>query len=328
MKILIPNLAGPDSFDDNVAFTFKAMGHDVVQPNTILSRTANRFIDVGRDVLEKAFPGRWRPIERWAVEAARAYRPQLLLCLTTALRQEVLEEIKAAGVERVVAWWGDSPANMRGLGLLAPGWDAIFLKDASAVAKFRAVGLKAALLQEAINPAWHRRCFDRIGEDVVVAGNYYGYRQYLVECLMRAGAPMALYGRPPPRWAGEAIKRAYRGRYIVREEKARIFGEGLACLNSAALSEGDSLNCRAFEIAGSCGLQLIEDKPSIGQCFDPGREVLTYRSIDEIVTYLERARAEPQWALRVREAGYRRAHDQHTYERRLRKLLEYITLVG
>ena len=170
---------------------------------------------------------------------------------------------------------------MQGLGLLASGWDVVFLKDAAAVKKFRTVGIEAELMHEAMNPAWHRRNFAEIGEEVVVAGSYYGYRQYLVERLMRAGAPMALYGPRPPRWASEAIKRAHSGRYIVKEEKSRILGEGLACLNCTALSEGDSLNCRAFEIAGACGLQLIEDKPSVVSCFEPGKEVLIYRSVDD-----------------------------------------------
>ena len=324
MKILIPNRAGIDSFDDNVAHTLELMGHTVVRPDRILSRTGHPAIDLGRQMLAKAFPRRWTPLERWAMWAAREHRPQLLLSLTTSLRQEVLEEIRQYGVERLVAWWGDPPANMQGMGLLAPGWDAIFLKDAAAVAKFRAVGLTADLLHEAMNPTWHKRRFDDIGTDVVVAGNYYGFRQYLVECLMRAGVPMALYGPPPPRWAGEAIRRAHRGRYIVREEKAYLFGAGLACLNSTDLSEGDSLNCRAFEIAGACGLQLIEDKPVVPQCFEPGAEVLVYRTVSEIVDYVQQARREPAWALAIREAGHRRAHAHHTYEKRLQTILKYV----
>ena len=49
-----------------------------------------------------------------------------------------------------------------------------------------------------------------------------------------------------------------------------MFGEALACLNSFSPAEGDSLNCRAFEVAGAAGLQLIEDRPAIRECFDPG----------------------------------------------------------
>jgi spore maturation protein CgeB len=207
------------------------------------------------------------------------------------------------------------------MGLLAPEWDAIFLKDAAAVTKFRAVGLPAEVLHEAMNPAWHTRSFDSVGEEIVVAGSYYGYRQYLVACLLQAGAPLALYGPPPPRWAKDVIKQAHRGRYVAREEKARLFGAAVACLNSTDLSEGDSLNCRAFEVAGSCGLLMIENKPAVAQCFEPGAELLVYNSVTEIMDHIARARREPDWAMSVREAGYRRAHAHHTYEKRLRAIL-------
>jgi spore maturation protein CgeB len=222
---------------------------------------------------------------------------------------------------RAALCWGDPPANMRGMGLLVPDWDMIFLKDAAAVAKFCAVGLKAELLHEAMNPAWHVRNFTSVGDEIVVAGNYYGYRQYLVSRLLDAGVPVALYGPAPPRWAMGAIQRAHRGRYVVRHEKSRIFGTGLACLNSTSLSEGNSLNCRAFEIAGACGLQLIEDKSAVATCFEPGREALVYRSVDEICEYVVRARRDPAWAMGVREAGYARAVAHHTYALRLGHML-------
>jgi spore maturation protein CgeB len=318
----------PDSFGDNVAFALRAMGHEVIFAPKLFTRSPNPLVNIIREVRGKAFPDRWTAAETWAVRASREHRPDLVLCLTQAFRQEVLEALKKAGARRLVAWWGDTPANMTRMGLLAPGWDGIFIKDAAAVAKFRAVGLEAELLHEAMNPAWHRQNFESIGPDVVVAGNYYGYRQYLTGRLIEAGVPMALYGPAPPMWAAPAIRQAHRGRYIVREEKSRVFGEGLACLNSTALSEGDSLNCRAFEIAGACGLQLIEDKPSVASCFEPGSEVLTYSSIDSIVEHLGRARREPAWALRVRKAGHRRAHAHHTYTQRLDYILSRVGLAA
>ena len=110
-------------------------------------------------------------------------------------------------------------------------------------------------------------------------------------------------------------------RSVLPDGLGEVDGEGLACLNSTALSEGDALNCRAFEIAGACGLQLIEDKPSVSECFEPGRDVLVYRSVEEIGEHLARARREPDWAMKIRQAGHDRAHAAHTYEARLRTIL-------
>lgn len=321
MKILIPNIATQDNFADNVAFTLRAMGHEVVTAPRLTSASGSRVVNLFRDIAARAFPDRWTKAEQWAVAAAREHRPDVILCLTQALREEVLAALRAEGVRRLFAWWGDPPANMTRMGLLALGWDRIFLKDGAAVRKFRAVGLPADHLHEATNPAWHRRLFKSAGTDVVVAGSCYGYRQFLSTVLIERGVPLAIYGPAPPAWSAPAVRAAHRGRFIVKDEKSLIFGEGLACLNSTTLSEGDSLNCRAFEIAGACGLQLIEDKPSVSECFEPGREVLVYRSVDEIEDHLARAMREPDWAMKIRQAGQDRAYAHHTYEMRLQTIL-------
>lgn len=331
LRVLIPFYASADSFQDNVAYTLRKMGHEVM--------TAPKPFRCNRGVVQRTaatiakglFPTHWEEHEKYSVAAARAFRPDLVLCLTQSLRAEILAALRDEGVSRCVAWWGDAPGNMRGMGLLVEGWDAIFLKDQATVAKFRAVGLPAFLLHEAMNPDWHRPDISGSPDDisqnadaVIVAGNYYGYRQYLVSSLAKAGVSLALYGNRPPRWSDSAVSDRFRGRFIVRQEKSRIFRAGLACLNSTHLSEGDSLNCRAFEICGAGGLQLIEDKPSVSMCFEPGKEVLTYRSLDEILDHLSRAREDPAWAQRIRDAGCKRSHDEHRYEDRLARIISVV----
>jgi spore maturation protein CgeB len=316
LRILIPNYAAPDSFVDNVAHTLRKNGHIVISPQRPFQSRVKLIAALGT-VHSAAAPNRLLPHERWALSAAKSYRPDMVLCLTQALKPEVLSELRAIGVYYRVAWWGDAPANMRGLGLLADGWDHIFIKDAAAVQKFRAVGLPATYLNECCNSDWHKRNYSAINDEIVVAGTYYGYRQILVSRLLASGEKLALYGPPLPHWSKPDVKAAFRNRFIVKEEKSLVFGSGLACLNSTALSEGNSLNCRAFEIAGACGLQLIEDKPVVGECFEPGKEVLTYSSLEELRDHVARARREFSWAVQVREAGYRRAHSEHTYSHRL-----------
>ncbi len=322
MKILVPNFPERDNFAENVAATLISMGHTPVTPQAGTIRSPRTPIGgIAMDLYRRIWPDRWTAQEKWLVKAARETRADMLLCLTHAPRDEVLSEVRAAGVRHLAAWWGDTPANMQRMGLLSDLWDRIYLKDIDAVAKFKAVGLPAELMHEAMNPAWHLRSFETIGTEVVVAGSYYGYRQFLVGRLHDAGVPLGLYGPRPPRWASQAITRMHRGTYIMKQTKSRIFGEGLACLNSTALSEGNGLNCRAFEIAGACGLQLIEARKIVEDCFEPGREILTYRSVDEILGYLDRARAEPAWAMGVREAGCRRAHAHHSYGKRLQRII-------
>lgn len=302
------------------------MGHKVVTAPDYFINPNHKLRNLVIGAYRAGRPQAWLPHEKWALQTARSQKFDLVLCLTQTLRGEVLTDLRDTGVDFCVAWWGDTPANMVGMGLLEDGWDRIYIKDAAAVRKFHAVGLPAELLPEACNPDWHKRLFETVGNELVIAGSYYGYRQILVDHLAQRNVPMALYGRPPPRWAHPSIAPLHRGRYIVKNEKSQIFGEGVAVLNSTALSEGDALNCRAFEVAGACGLQLIEDKPSVETCFEPGKEVLIYRSVDEIEAHIDHAKSDPSWAMEIRMAGQKRAYAEHTYRHRLTSILSDLEL--
>ncbi|MHB1543536.1 MAG: glycosyltransferase family protein [Gammaproteobacteria bacterium] len=174
-----------------------------------------------------------------------------------------------------------------------------------------------------MNPKWHRPLSTQQTDRLVVAGNCYGFRQALVKRLLDDGVGIDLYGGTPPAWALPEIAAQHKRHYILREEKSRIFGEGLACLNSFQYAEGDSLNCRAFEIAGAGGLQLIEYRPAISQCFEPGKEVMVFRTYDELLDLIGQARKDPAGMHRIREAGARRALAEHTYRHRLEVILGY-----
>lgn len=296
----------------------------------LASRDRGRLGRIIIDTYTGFFPETWSAQERWAAQVAREWKPDMLLALTLSMREEVLAELRSAGISTCVAWWGDTPANMRGMGLLVQGWDRIYIKDALAVSKLCAVGLPADIMHEAANPDWHRPQMMKGHRDasaLAIAGNYYGYRQFIVRRLTAAGIELALYGSRPPRWSEDVVRNQFRGRYIVREEKSIVFHSALACLNSTHLSEGDSLNCRAFEICAAGGLQLIEPKAALPECYEPGREVLTYSSVEEIVEHLARARAEPGWARAIREAGHRRTLAEHTYRHRLSRILSETGLV-
>jgi spore maturation protein CgeB len=127
-----------------------------------------------------------------------------------------------------------------------------------------------------------------------------------------------------PRWAAPEVRSRFSGQYITRTEKSRIFGEGMACLNSFALAEGNSINCRAFEIAGARGLQIVEQRPTLSQCFEPGREVLDFATYEELLAHIDRATRCPAEVDLIREAGAKRALAEHTYRHRLEKLLAAI----
>jgi spore maturation protein CgeB len=299
------------------------MGHEVCTLGQIHpgepSSTSGRAMTMAWTLLSN---GRPRPTERRTLARARRFQPDAILALTADFHSETVADLSALCSGRCVLWWGDAPANSRRWGILDPGWTAVFLKDRDAVRKLRMAGRNAILLHEAMNPTWHRPVADRSHDSVAVVGNSYAYRQALVLRLMGNGVSVELFGPRPPWWADTRILATHKKVYLTREAKSRVFGEAMACLNTFSLAEGNSLNCRAFEIAGAAGLQFIEYRPAIEECFDPGRELLTFSHYEELLDHVNRARAAPRDMNAIRQAGARRALAEHTYEQRLARVLE------
>lgn len=210
---------------------------------------------------------------------------------------------------------------MKGMGLLTVQWDFIFIKDREAAIKLRRVGLNAELLHEAMNPVWHKPMANQNNNNIVVAGTFYGYRQFLISKLIANNVDLELYGGRLPLWVKPEIKKIHKNRFIVKEEKSRIFGSALACLNSTVMSEGISLNCSAFEIAGTGALQFMEYKEIISECFESGKEILTFNSIDDILELRSKYQIDKIDAKKIRDAAYKRAISEHTYKHRLKYIL-------
>lgn len=258
------------------------------------------------------------------VETCVSKKPQLVLSLTQSLSEEALHTVRKHGV-KTISWWGDTAANMSGKGLCHAAWDLIFIKDHYAAFKLSSLNLPAFQLYEAMNPMWHKPLAKQGNQSVLLAGTFYDYRHYLTLELIKRGIDVSLYGGRLPRWASSELRKRHTGKYVVREEKSRVFGEALAVLNSTAMREFASVNCRAFEIAGCGGLQIMEYRPSLEECFEPGKEILVYRNLDELEDLVAQALKFPKEMERIRKAGALRALQQHTYRHRLEVILKKFT---
>jgi len=154
----------------------------------------------------------------------------------------------------------------------------------------------------------------------------YPSRIRLLERLLAKGIPLKLYGPGFPRWVGETpLREVHAGRLIFGEEKARIFRSATAVLNNLHPAEIGSVNARLFEAAGSGAAVLTEFRPTLAELFAVGDEILAFRDFDELVTQASRLLCEGGLTTKLGDAAARRAHENHTYEKRLAVLLETLS---
>jgi len=314
----------PDYFAENVRDALEHSGLVVAHLGTARPHHRSRLLSTSRMLATQALPSLDERGQRHIVRAAVDAGCEVVINLDQGLMPGTVRQLKRAGM-RVAFWFPDSVANMgRQFMLLAP-YDAIFFKEPHIVNNLRAtLDLPVYYLPQGCNPRWHRPIVDAGTEPhLVIAGNMYASRVRLLERLAAKGIPLRLYGGGFPRWLGETpIRGAHTGRYITREEKARVFRSAAGVLNTMHLSEVAGVNSRLFEAAG-CGAAVLTDfRPTIPDLFAVGEEVLVFNDFDSLVDQATRLLEETGLTGRLGDAAARRAHRDHTYDLRIAEILE------
>ncbi|MCG2740381.1 MAG: glycosyltransferase, partial [Syntrophaceae bacterium] len=70
-----------------------------------------------------------------------------------------------------------------------------------------------------------------------------------------------------------------------------------------------------------------EDHPELETVYNVGREIIAYRGFDDLLAKIRRLLANPGEADAIRQAGYRRARRDHTWEMRFEKVFTLMGLI-
>jgi spore maturation protein CgeB len=243
------------------------------------------------------------------------------------LMPEVVARMRHGGI-KVAFWFPDAVSHLgRQLMVLSP-YDALFFKEPHIVEHLRAnLDLPVYYLPEACNPRWHRPLVPA-GSDphLAINGSMYPYRVRILERLISKGIPIKVYGGGIPRWIGETSVRAtHTGRYVVRKEKAMAFRSAAGVINTMDPSEVFGLNTRLFEAAGCGAAVLTEYRPTLPDMFSIGDEVLSFRDFDELFNQATRLLNENGLTAKLGDAASRRAHSEHSFEKRVTTILQKVS---
>ncbi len=340
MNILVIGKFYAEGFALHIAETLAVMGHSVrrFEPGFRSNRIDGRFghrLDQVRGAIYSTTDGlpavrAQRMKALWQV-AEQGPLDVVIVCHDFLWPAEVVELKRRTGAQ-VAMWFPDSMINFgRGFFMNAP-YDGLFFKDPYI---FHALGdvLKSPVyyLPECFNPDRHWLPEEEIGNDVTyqcditTAGNQHAWRVAFYENL--SDYDVKLWGNPLPLWmiAGP-VAGMHQGRGVYNHDKVRAFRGAKIVVNNLHYSETWGVNVRCFEAAGAGAFQMVDWRPGLGQLFEDGRELITFRSMVDLKQKIDHWLSRDAERRTIAQAGMLRAHKEHTYALRLGVLLD--TLAG
>lgn len=331
--LVLGSYAYPDSFEWHLVDSLKHLGCTVelVHTHKHVAGALGNFEKAIQKATNLVRREPERLVEGRLLRAVERFEPTIILAvLGNQLSPKTMHEIRKRSGARIVCWCQDHLATLGRQFILASEYDAVFLKDRYMLELFSGMiqSTRFYYLPEACNPRMHRpmdlspsdvehyRC------DLMIAGTLHYYRQEILRQVVqrRGKIHLRIWGSKPD-WLMDKLPGYHMGRLVHGDQKVRAALSATICLNTLHYAEVNSLNCRAFELAGCGGFQLVTDVPVLKEHFVPDEEVATYSSIDELIEKLDYYLENPDVAAAIAARGCARAHNEHTYEHRLRELL-------
>jgi spore maturation protein CgeB len=338
LKILVIGRFYEEAFADFISKELAALGHSVTDydPGPKLQSFgskarfySNRMKELKRQV--KVGLGLSNDLRSLTRCVNRLGPFDLILSSHDFLMPNDVETIKKLSRAPMVLWYPDPIWSFNRHMFLNAPFDYLFFKDPYIVDILRRnLGKRVFYLPECFSPTSlqdvvlteeDRR---RFGTDICTAGNLYAYRISFFQNL--AGHEIKIWGLPAPMWARLGpVKHMVRNYYIANTEKVKAFRAAKIVLNNLNPSEIWGTNVRTFEICGARGFQIVDWRPGLEQLFDIDREVVTFRNLEELRHQIARYLTSDTEREVIANAGWERAHRDHTYERRLQLLLATVS---
>lgn len=235
-------------------------------------------------------------------------------------------------------WFIDDPLHLDTSTSLSPHYDYLFTTDPASADSHRTAGApRVEVLPYACHPSLHSPQAlepderEALSSEVAFVGTINtAHRRDVLEAL--AAFDLRVWGGTTERYIdhegreregklqlSEALLERLAGRWAWDEEVPKIYSAADVVLN---VQHPDRLNMRLFE-APACGAFLLTDgRDYVGEFFEPDKEVALYDGLEDVAERVSYWLSRPEERAAIADAGRRRAHRDHTYERRMKVVLE------
>jgi len=251
--------------------------------------------------------------DRLVVELKRGHADLVLVFKGASLSPDAIAALRRGTRARWANWFPDDPHDFETSTRLAPAYDVFFTHDSASLDRHRASGTRAHYLAFGCDPEFLRPL--EVPRAPLV---FIGTRDPVRERVLREIADLGLFTRGPG-WPGgpvygDAFRRALAGARVgVNVHQQFVTGD--------TERYGSGANMRVFELAAIGTPQLSDAKGDIPRHFTPDKEIVLYKSTEEL---RERAKAlldDEALCRSLAKAARERALREHTWTQRLRELL-------
>lgn len=232
---------------------------------------------------------------------------------------------------KTVLWYPDDPRFFDSfVKHVAPHYEYIFTSSEKAIKMYREIGVERVdFLPFACEPSVHKRV--QLSEeekrglscDICFVGTPYLRRSRIISKLDKFD--VRIYG---PHWHFLLRRgKVYGG--VWGPDMVKVFNASKIVLNIHIESDLEyKSNMRVFEATGSGSFQLTDKPFGIEKLFLPRKELVCYEDTRELIElaayYLDPAAEEERIEIGI--MGQTRAYREHTYENRIKQMLDKIGL--
>jgi spore maturation protein CgeB len=274
---------------------------------------------------------------------------------TDEIKKETIKRISESTV--TANWFSDDHWRFSSFSRFwGPLFHWVVTTDADALPRYRAIGCRQVILTQWACNHFLYKPYDAARDlDVTFVGQVHSVRKQWIERLRAGGIRVQCWGRgwENGRLSQDEMIRLYsRSRINLNftessarwgvKPVAKVFvkrrADGSIRMNSPAEMSGAlsalmrppraQIKGRNFEIPGSGGFQLTSYAERLEEFYEPGKEVVVFRTADELIEKIRYYLKHEDERENVRRAGYERTMREHTFERRFREMFRMMGIQG
>lgn len=266
--------------------------------------------------------------------------PDLVVFMAQSpVTERTLLKLKSMGI-KTAYWFVEDYHTMTYWGNIAKYVDYFFtIQKDDFFEELKNMGIKNYhYLPLACLPGFHKKINERnkedeqkYGSDISFAGAGYFNRKNMFTQLMDFN--FKIWGND---WTVElplSLLIQEGGKRFSEEEAVKIYNYSKININLHSSlwhreinPNGDFLNPRVYEIMGCGGFQLVDKRKYMEGVFEDGKDFVVFDSADDLRKKIKYYLVNKDERLAIAEHGYKTVREKHTYELRVREMMNIILL--